>query len=284
MTRLISTRGRVVLFWVATLLTLVSTSLGFSAGTSPGSSRRIGGNSVHGFSLCHSVSTCRRIPLLTMAAAADDSFDDESMEGSVVKVKVDPIVKETALLLRRLSWLTWWSQLILTTVSSVTLLFARNVIGASTASSYAIATSSLPNFLLAGLGIGLSFGSIFWTWASRRLARRLLRKPTKPLEAAAMLRKSINVGVTLNLFGMLTSLISAEQIVGALAIKVLTSAPARTTVALLESSSSYLQPLDILVVQANTNTLFSHFSCLAALLYMTKSLVKLDPPSSKVNK
>jgi len=207
---------------------------------------------------------------------------DEAESGEyVVKVKVDPVVKETSLLLRRLSWAAWWSQLILTTVSSITLLFARNVIGASTSSGAPVFNSSLPNFLLAGTGIGLSFGSIFWTWASRRLARRLLRKPTTKLQTAAMLRKSIKVGVTLNLFGMLVSLISAEQIVGALAIKVLTAAPARTTVALLESSSSFLQPLDILVVQANTNTLFSHFSSMAALLYMTRSLAKLDPPSSQ---
>ena len=94
-----------------------------------------------------------------------------------------------------------------------------------------------------------------------------------------MLRRSINAGVTLNLFGMLTSLISAEQIVGALAIKVLTSAPARSTIALIESTSNYLQPLDILVVQANTNTLFSHFTSLVALLYMTRLLAKLDPPN-----
>lgn len=216
---------------------------------------------------------CATATLTKLGASAEppDEF--------IVKVKVDPLVLKTSELLRRLSWLAWWSQLILTTVSSVTLLFAKNVIGASNTGT--IASSVLPNFLLAGTGIGLSFGSIFWTWANRRLAGRLLRKPTSKLQAATMLRKSIKVGVTLNLFGMLTSLISAEQIVGALAIKVLTSAPARTTVALLESSSAYLQPLDILVVQANTNTLFSHFSSLAALLYMTKSLARLDPPSSE---
>lgn len=203
--------------------------------------------------------------------------DGEAGE-SLVKVKIDPIVKEASAVLRRLSWFTWWSQLILTTVSSVTLLFARNVIGAQ---SNAILSPSLPNFLLAGVSIGLSFCSIFWTWANRRLARRLLRKPTTPFQAAQMLRKSIKAGVTLNLFGMLTSLISAEQIVGALAIKVLTSAPARTTVALLESSSNYLQPLDILVVQASTNTLFSHFTSLAALLFMTGLLAKLDPSNDE---
>lgn len=264
---------------VSVLLTVLPAVYGFSSTISLGANSRWTQGPANSMDITwHSTKTLP--PLFAKGAAPEDNGD----ESATKVVKVEPVVKETAVLLRRLSWLTWWSQLILTTVSSVTILFARNVIGASTttaASAYSMINASLPNFVLAGLGIGLSFTSIFWTWASRRLARRLLRKPTQPFEAAAMLRKSITVGVTLNLFGMLTSLISAEQIVGALAIKVLTSAPARTTVALLESSSNYLQPLDILVVQANTNTLFSHFSSLTALLYMTKSLAKLDPPSSK---
>lgn len=216
----------------------------------------------------------------------DDDDDEKATEKS--KVTVDPLVRETSLLLRRLSWCAWWAQLILTTVSSVTLLFAKNVIeasaggasgGTAATGASAMGAPSLPNFVLAGAGIVLSFGSIFWTWASRRLARRLLKKPTTPIQAANLLRKSIGFGVTLNLVGMLTSLLSAEQIVGVLAIKVLTTS---RTVTLLESSS-LLQPLDILVVQANTNTLFSHFSSLAALLYLTKSLAKLDPPSTEAD-
>jgi len=221
----------------------------------------------------HSHSSPLEIQYYRMSALKMVGEDSDLSIGN----QFDPIVKEAAIMLRRLSWLTWWSQLSLTTVSAITLLFARNVIEAQ--SRTIIANPSLPNFLLAGISIGLSFFSIFWTWANRRLARRLLRKPTQPLQAATMLRRSINAGVTLNLFGMLASLISAEQIVGALAIKVLTAAPGRTTVALLESSTNFLQPLDILVVQANTNTLFSHFTSLVALLYMTRSLIKLDPPN-----
>lgn len=221
-----------------------------------------------------------RIPS-TILKASDEEEDD--LDASK-KVKVDPLVKETSVLLRRLSWFAWWAQLILTTVSSVTLLFAKNVIEASAGTAVsspaeALATPSLPNFVLAGAGIALSFGSIFWTWAARRLARRLLKKPTTQIQAASLLRKSIGFGVTLNLVGMLTSLLSAEQIVGVLAIKVLTTS---RTVTLLESSS-LLQPLDILVVQANTNTLFSHFSSLVTLLYMTRSLAKLDPPSTEAS-
>ena len=208
-------------------------------------------------------------------------------------VHVDPLVRDTSLIMRRLSWLSWWAQLILTTVSSVTLLFARNVItrvaptaagtgagmvSATTTSAAGAAAAAMPNFVLAGTAIILSFASILWTGASRRLSRRLLKRPTTTLQAANMLRKDINIGVTLNLLGMLCTILGAEQIVGALAIKVLTTASYRATL-LDVGSSGMLQPLDILVVQANTNTLFSHFCSIAAFLYLTRQVDKLDPPS-----
>jgi hypothetical protein len=195
--------------------------------------------------------------------------------GEELAKTIDPLVKDTSKLLYRLSWLSWWAQIILTTTSSVTLLFARNVISRSAAA--APATGTLPNFVLAGLGIAVSFGSIFWTWATRRLAGRLVKKRTTRVQAANMLRKDITVGITLNLVGMLFTILGAEQIVGVLAIKVLTTSRALT----MAESPSLLQPLDILVVQANTNTLFSHFCSIVALLYLSKSVMKLDPPSTE---
>lgn len=80
---------------------------------------------------------------------------------------------------------------------------------------------------------------------------------------------------------MLVTLIGAEQIVGVLAAKALTTQGA--SFGLNAPSTAYttqaLQPIDILVVQANTNTLFSHFISLISCLYLTKSVKKLDPPS-----
>jgi len=137
----------------------------------------------------------------------------------------------------------------------------------------------LPNYFLAGSSISLSFVSIFWTWATRRLSRRLLRKPTTRIQAANMLRKDINVGTLLNLLGMALALFGAEQIVGGLAIKVLTTTTSTPAVYQGAQAVSLLQPLDILVVQANTNTLFSHFCSLVAFLWLGRSVGQLDPPS-----
>jgi hypothetical protein len=97
------------------------------------------------------------------------------------------------------------------------------------------------------------------------------------MNAANMLRRSIRVGVTLNLMGMLVTLLGAEQIIGGLAVKVLTMQGA--LVANSGALPSTLQPLDILIVQANTNTLLSHFCSLVGYLWLTNHVDKLDPPS-----
>eukprot|EP00934_Nitzschia_sp_Nitz4_P005726 Nitzschia sp. Nitz4//scaffold94_size78252//65686//66399//NITZ4_005476-RA/size78252-processed-gene-0.15-mRNA-1//1//CDS//3329560404//5716//frame0 len=212
-----------------------------------------------------------------------------------VQARPDSIINDVAFKLRRLSWLTWWIQVILTTVSSLILVFARNaVVSGAMHGAYATAAAlgqssqdmhhhaavnagGLPNFVLAGLGVGVSYASILWTWANRRLAGRMLSlsQPKNRIKVATMLRKSIDIGATMNVVGMLFALLSAEQIVGVLAMKVLTSA---RTIALTESNS-LLQPLDVIIVQANTNTLLSHFCSLVAILYLSKSIARLDPPS-----
>ncbi len=103
-----------------------------------------------------------------------------------------------------------------------------------------------------------------------------------------MIRRAIVIGVTLNLLGMLVTLIGAEQIVGLLAAKVLTMqgiTPFQASFGLgLGGGSGGLgaqsvQPLDVLIVQANTNTLLSHFLSLVGCLVLTRSVHVLDPPS-----
>lgn len=177
----------------------------------------------------------------------------------------DSIIQETSRLLRRVSWLSWWSQVILTTVSAVILLFAKNV-----ATRYGNAIQS-PPFILSGVGVIISGISILWTYADgARLSSRILRAERS--QASKWLTRAVRVGVSLNLVGLMTTLVAAEQIVGTLAVKVLTQRNFMTTV----STEAGLQPLDILIVQANTNTLLSHFCSLVAFLYLTDQIRKLN--------
>ena len=187
---------------------------------------------------------------------------------------VDELIVEASNTLHRISWLSWWSQVILTVVSSVTLIFARNVLTAGK-------SPGAEGLLLAGSGLVVSFLSIFWTWGGARLGKRILKRDTGRLAAASMIRRAISVGVSLNLLGMALALIGAEQIVGGLAVKVLSQQGVFGGIdrAVVQT----LQPLDIFVVQGNTNTLLSHFCSLVALLYQTKLVQKLDPPSAEGN-
>jgi hypothetical protein len=213
----------------------------------------------------------------------EGGIEDTGDEVVVRRPKLDTLVESVSLWIRRVSWLSWWSQVILTTIASVTLLFTRNVLNLQT-NNASVDRNLLPNYFLAGSSIAFGFISIFWTWATRRLSRRLLRKPTTRIQAANMLRKDTHVGALLNLLGMAFALIGAEQIVGGLAIKVLTTTTSTPAVYQGAQSVSLLQPLDILVVQANTNILFSHFCSLVANLWLGRSVDNLDPPSKENSK
>jgi Protein of unknown function (DUF3611) len=213
---------------------------------------------------------------------------DDSEEASTPFVQSNPLIRETARLLRRASWFSWWSQVILTVIAAVILLFAQ-----STSTAMMVTPMRSTNggtFFLSGVGILISAASIVWTWGNgSRLSRRLLVKPTSTIAAAQMVRRAIRIGVLINLCGLLCHLLAAQQIVGSLAIKVLTRGgglggggggllmgPAAAS--LLDGA---VQPLDILIVQANANQLLAQFCSLVSLLYMTGNVEKLDPPSTE---
>jgi len=135
--------------------------------------------------------------------------------------------------------------------------------------------------------------SILWTWGTTRLSRRLLKnqKNNKKknggakggytrLDVATRIRRVVNIGTTLNILGMTVTLLGAEQIVGTLAAKALSGGIGNPLAAGVGAiASQTLQPLDILVVQANTNTLLSHFVSLVGCLFLNRSVERLDPPS-----
>jgi len=198
-----------------------------------------------------------------------------SQEDSLSNKDLDGLIVETATSLRRVNWISWWSQLILSIVSTVTLLFAKSVMQATTDKS-----SITGGFFFAGSGIAFSFLSIIWTWGGARLSRRLGKGENSRIKAANMIRRTITIGSALNLSGMFLALIGAQQIVGLLASKLLTmQGVSPFAMSAVGVSAQTLQPLDILIVQANTNTLLSHFISLVCCLVMTRDIDKLDPPS-----
>lgn len=217
---------------------------------------------------------------LFQSSSASRSSGGEK-DGEDPTAEISALVKATSKQLQRVSWFSWWAQMILTTVSTTILVFAASVVrsGAKTAATAA------PSFFLSGLSILCSAVSIIWTWGNgARLPKRLLRSTSldaadQHIQAAKLLRRAVQVQVSINLFGLFGTLLAAEEIVGSLAIKVLTTFGVGVS-NMYNAPLMGLQPLDILVVQANTNTLFAQFISLASSLYLTDQIRTLDPPST----
>jgi hypothetical protein len=152
-------------------------------------------------------------------------------------------------------WFSWWAQVILSTISAVLLLFANSV------------TDRISIFALVGRGfalggLGCAIASTLWSLGYARLAARINKQGMPPEEAASAARGLVRFGMTINLLGTGLCLIGAETIVGTLAAKALTQSQS----AVLGIAASPVQALDILIVQANTNTLGAHFLSLLGCL------------------
>ncbi len=159
--------------------------------------------------------------------------------------------------LAAMGWLSWWGQAILSTVSGVLLLFANSV------TTKPSAVTLIGRALAVG-GLGCAIASALWVLGYSRLGRRLTSKSMSASEAAAAVSNSIRVGTVLNIAGMTLSILGAEAIVGTLAAKALTT----STTAAVGVVSSPVQALDVLIVQANTNTIACHFVGLLAGMRM----------------
>lgn len=156
--------------------------------------------------------------------------------------------------LKTIGWFSWWSQIILSTISAVLLIFANSVTTNPTA-------LTIVGRALALSGLAAAIASTLWTVSYGRLAAKLGREvPMESTKASEKAASIAAVGTTINIVGMLLCLLGAEAIVGTLAAKALTQATV-TTGALV---SSAVQPLDMLIVQANTNTIVVHFISLCA--------------------
>jgi len=157
-------------------------------------------------------------------------------------------------------WLSWWSQTVLSVIAAVSLLFVNSV---------SQPTSNLPALIgrsLAFVALGASAASNFWTWGYTRISARFGRKMPSAADASARALGALRVGTFINLLGMCFAIVGMEAIVGTLAAKALTQGPLS-----LGAIASPVQAIDVLIVQANTNTLAAHFAGLVANMRMTRA-------------
>jgi hypothetical protein len=146
----------------------------------------------------------------------------------------------------------FWIQLSLAVISGAVLAFAM----------------SDPNFNLKvnqpGSGSGLFFAlvgwvelglSIFWAFRYTRLAERLRNSHAVSYPQKTEVVRVLWQGFILNAVGMFLTLVGVEAIAGTLLAKSLTQVGGLA----IYNASQLIQPLDILVIQANVNTIAAQF-------------------------
>lgn len=150
--------------------------------------------------------------------------------------------------LRNIGWISFWSQLILSTVSGVVLLFSTGVTSGGN-----VAATPTDVCTLVGVACGLITSMLSWTWI--RAGRKLQELKSIKLQQCM---GSVLASTNLNLVGMGATIVGLQASVGALVAKTLTSAA---------GGMAYYNPrvtappvaFDVFTVQSCTNTIMAHF-------------------------
>ena len=179
-------------------------------------------------------------------------------------------VKRIAQSFRMTGWISFWIQVILGVVASLVLIFSTLILQVENQSPNQGATNpgAGAGVFLAILGIVSLYAGIYWAFRYTRLSRRLKMSDQPPTPRNLM--DAIRTGLMINMAGMFVTLLGGEALIGSLFAKAL-SQP-QSGVAFYERITQAIQPIDILIVQANTNTVLAHFVGLAASLWLLRSM------------
>jgi hypothetical protein len=192
------------------------------------------------------------------------------MASNLDRPNLPDAVQRIAKAFRMTGWISFWIQLVLAVVSTLVLLFSAVVLQSESRSPGQGVTNpgAGAGLILALAGIGVLYGGIYWAFYYTRLSRALRTKELPPTPKALM--QAIRVGLLINMIGMFITLLGGEALIGSLFAKAL-SQP-QSGVAFYERITQAVQPLDILVVQANTNTILAHFVGVTGSLWLLRSL------------
>ncbi|HEY9628974.1 MAG TPA: DUF3611 family protein [Coleofasciculaceae cyanobacterium] len=191
---------------------------------------------------------------------------------------IPPAVKRVAGAFWLTGWASFWVQIILAFVSALVLLFAASGLGAT--SAVQPGTQGIPGqtpiasaetgigLLLAILGLLCLFAGAFWAFRYTRLARKLKTPDAQSRPKRGDVVQALRIGLFVNLIGMLLTIFGAQAIVGSLVGKSFSQGFAVFS----GNSLRFITPLDIFLVQSNTNTIMAHFVGLIATLWLLQCM------------
>jgi len=178
-----------------------------------------------------------------------------------------PALQRVALSLRTFGGISFWLQLILGVVSLFVLVFAtisgsvgRNASQANQGTGFGVF------FAICGL-VTLGVGAYF-AFRYTRISKDLLESNAAGRPSKADTLQIIRLGLIVNLVGMLLTIVGAQAIIGSILAKSFAQPQGAVGVGGIVDLNRFVQPLDLFVVQANTNTIAAHFVGITASLWL----------------
>jgi hypothetical protein len=176
-----------------------------------------------------------------------------------------------ASILRQTSRISFWSQIILGVISAVLLLIAS-------ASYFGLKqrTQGIEVGILCAFGgvILLAVGIIF-TVRYGRMAKEMVSADASRRPKKSETLQLIRTGLVVNLVGMFLSILGAEALAGIVLLKILTL-PQGSVAFGTQNLSQFVNPVDLIIVQANTNSIMAHFAGIACSLWLLQRLSNLS--------
>jgi len=218
--------------------------------------------------------TFARMPLVVTRATDEDADGKPAKRGDEeAMANIARKVARTARACKSLGRWAFWSQLVLTTIAAVIVVFSFLYKGLTKSTDAGL------YFILFGLIAG--YFTTFWALGIVRLGDKL-RKGAKDLDLVPPrtdVIRTLSTGLTVNVIGLGATIVGLQATTGTLFAKTLTAAAQMPMYGapVIQGTGA---ALDIFLVQAASNAMLSHWFGLAVSLWLLRT-VNLPSPSTK---
>lgn len=179
-------------------------------------------------------------------------------------------LQQIAVSFRLAGWASFWVQSVLGVVSTLVLLFAS--LGRDIGPQGQRSPGTGIGIVLAVSGIVTLAIGVYIAFRYTRIAKRLQSTNPNNRPRKADTVQVLRLGLIVNLVGTLLTILGAQAIVGILLLRSL-SLPQGLGAAIY-NPQQVIRPVDIFVVQANTNTVAAHFVGLVVSLFLLNRVTK----------
>jgi hypothetical protein len=211
-------------------------------------------------------------------ASQDQRYDNEERDSHRLDRKLpmsenyeitrsaSPTVQRVSANLKLASTIGFWVQIVLGVISGVTFLFASTSLLGNRERTQGIEFGIFSAFC----GLILLAIAVYFSIRYGRLARQLQNPNATSRPKKSEILQLIKLGLMINLGGMLMAILGAAALAGIVLLKSLTI-PQGT---LAYNPKQFVNSIDLLTIQANTNAIMAHFGGIVTTLWLLDRITK----------